>query len=75
MRDGLPGEFQFGTADPDALDSFFVTAPPGGAGTDAPVSLQLVSELQQGLVVVGIIFVSILPMIWGYFKTRRDARA
>jgi PAS domain S-box-containing protein len=37
------------------LYSFFVTAPPGGAATDAPVSLQLVSELQQGLVVVGMI--------------------
>src|SRR3954469_7500911 len=38
------------------LYSFFVTAPPGGAAAaDAPVSLQLVSELQQGLVVVGMI--------------------
>src|SRR4051812_35649763 len=38
------------------LYSFFVTAPAGGAAAaDAPVSLQLVSELQQGLVVVGMI--------------------
>src|SRR5947207_13131981 len=38
------------------LYSFFVTAPAGGASAaDAPVSLQLVSEMQQGLVVVGMI--------------------
>jgi len=38
------------------LYSFFVTAPPAGAGgMDAPVSLQLVSELQQALVVAGML--------------------
>jgi PAS domain S-box-containing protein len=36
------------------LYSFFVTAPPAGStATDAPVSLQLVSELQQVVVVIG----------------------
>ena len=35
------------------LYSFFVTAPT--TGVDSPVSLQLVSELQQGLVVVALI--------------------
>ena len=37
------------------LYSFFVTAPATGAGGDSPVSLQLVSVLQQGLVVLGML--------------------
>lgn len=29
----------------------------------------------QGFVIIGIIFVSVLPVIWGYFKTRREAQS
>ena len=37
------------------LYSFFVTAPGAGSAADAPVSLKLVSELQQALVIVGML--------------------
>src|SRR5207237_10857248 len=37
------------------LYSFFVTAPVGSASAQAPVSLQLVSELQQAVVIAGML--------------------
>ncbi len=37
------------------LYSFFVTAPSAGSGVDSPVTLQLVSELQQAVVVAGMV--------------------
>ena len=54
------------------LYSFFVTAPeagPGGAG--APISLQLVSELQQALVVVGMLAASFVARGTGWSATFR----
>jgi len=53
------------------LYSFFVTAPAGGGGSDAPVSLQLVSELQQALVVVGMLGAMWVARKTGWYNTYR----
>jgi len=54
------------------LYSFFVTAPGfGAAEADAPVSLQLVSELQQALVIVGMLGAMWVSRRTPWFKTYR----
>src|SRR6185295_14687975 len=51
------------------LYSFFVTAPPGSTAAPAAASLRLVSELQQGVVVVGMIGAMWVARKTAWFRT------
>jgi len=53
------------------LYSFFVTAPPGVSAAPAVASLRLVSELQQGVVVVGMLGAMWVARKTAWFRTYR----